>query len=57
MTPEEKLLNKVKEWRDACKDGHEQAKKNDVYDLGFHLSYQFLDMVIKEYEDEKFAEL
>ena len=57
MTPEDKLLKKIKEWRDACKDATEKAKEHDVYDLGFFLTNVFLDNIITEYEDEKFGEL
>lgn len=53
MTPEENLLKKLKEWRDDCKEAHE---KTNEYDLGFHLTYMFLDGVIKEYEENTIPE-
>lgn len=57
MTPEDKLLKKIKEWRDACKDATEKAQEHDIYDLGFFLTHVFLDNIIKDYENEKFGEL
>ena len=56
MTPEQKFLQAVKEWRDSCKEAHEEGLKKDVYDLGFHLTYKFLDKAIKDYENETIPE-
>ena len=30
--------------------------KKDVYELGFHLTYMFLDKAIKDYEEETIPE-
>ena len=50
MTPEENLVKEIKEWRDACKEAHEEGLKKDVYELGFHLTYLQLDKLIRDYE-------
>ncbi len=57
MTPEENLVKELKDWRDACKEAHEEGLKKNVYELGFHLTYLQLDKLIKNYEEETIPEV
>lgn len=57
MTPEENLVKELKDWRDACKEAHEEGLKNNIYELGFHLTYLQLDKLIKNYEEETIPEV